>query len=253
MRAPGGAEPGTTAPARTAQGPVSRAGVGVAETLVALTLTLFMVALLAPLLARQHRGAAGVLVRMEETASRRVARDFTGRLAHGGPGPGVAAPGDPVRVRRFIGYGRPCNPGGWIFRGERGPRPGEDSVWVVFADGSRAVGSLDGVGGGDCAGSWTGGGSASAHLTLSSPLLPGGAGPGAGNLPVVVRVYEGGVLSVSDAFRYGRQGRIAQPLTAPNLDPGGSRVGRTGEGLELVLRHPGDTLALSGRWAEIRE
>lgn len=215
----------------------SRRGVTVVETLVALTLLLFLAGLLVQLLVGAHRTGRRVSGRLEVAEARRVARDLVDWSVRGG---GIREdPGRVLTLRSFVGHGEPCPGGGFAYRGRRLPDPARDSLWLLGPDGSWTVEPAAGLRHTGC------------HAGSPGPPLPGfrldpATGPMTG--VVLVRVFEGGRFTLGDALRYGRAGTRAQPLTAPVLDPVRStlEVGRGRVLLTVVGR--GDSLGTERRW-----
>ena len=209
-------------------------GVTVVETAVALFLTLFLSVLLMKLAAGVRRGGEETIRRTEVAEARRVARDLlqetlAGAVAPLPPGPGASA-------RFWVGWAVPCGGGVWAYRGRRRPAPERDSLWVVDAGGESRILGLAASAGGACS------------LSGEAAVVLEGEAAGLLDRAAMVRVFESGRVTLSDAFRYGRVGTAPQPLTATVLDPGASSLVTTDTGVEASLASRGESTPTRWRW-----
>lgn len=221
-------------------GPMSqpRRGVTVVETLVALTLLFLLTGLLVQLLAGAGRSGRQVSNRLEVVEARRVARDLVDLSVRSGGS--LDETGRALGLRSYVGHGEPCPGGGFVYRGRRLPDPGRDSLWLMAPDGTWTVEAATSLTSAACVGS------------LPGPALPGfaldaGVGPAAG--VILVRVFEAGRFTLTDALRYGRVGTRAQPLTAPVLDPTRSFVEVGGGRVRLSVVGWQDTIGMVRSWS----
>lgn len=210
---------------------MNRQGASLLETLIALTLTLFMLTGVTIMLARVERLLRQQTLRLEQVEVLRVARDRVGRSFQTG-GAMVGAPAsDGLTIRAFRGSAEWCGDG-WRETGVRAPDPGRDSVWWVAPTGALRIAALVDRQPGGCGGEgyrWDG---TDSLASGASYVIAGG----------VVRYFEVGRLRIDDAVRYGRLGQSAQPLTPAAL--------ASGSGVELL----GDgSIALKTRFQGGRE
>lgn len=216
------------------------------ELAVSLAVLLLLSALLAGLLARAAGQARTVSSRLETVEARRVTRDLLDHGVRAGgvlPGSG-AGDRDRVRLRSFVGHGEGCGDGVFAYRGRRRPDPARDSVWVLRDDGTWTVTATGPVRSGVCPPGPAGGDRAGVELPELAPDRSGAS-------PVVLRFFEPGRYTLSDALRYGRTGSPAQPLTGPVLDPSRSEL-ESGQGeIRARVAGAGDS-ALVGRGWGIR-
>ncbi|HSM04417.1 MAG TPA: hypothetical protein VK858_07335 [Longimicrobiales bacterium] len=210
-----------------------RRGAGLTETLVALLLTLGLLGVVGTVLVREQRVAAALTRRVEWLESARLARDLLELAVSADPDPERPV-GDELPVRTFIGRAERCGDDGWLVSGRRLPDPERDSLQVVTGDGRVRVVRLRTVGASTCPG-----GREASRLDTEPPLHPDAR---------VVRVFERGVWRVDDALRYRRGRSGAQPLTAPVLDPGRSRLSTGPEGVWLDVGGAGGAPPASRSW-----
>ena len=210
----------------------TRAGVTVAETLVALLLGLLVVQGAFKAAARVRTVHQRIMGQAEVLSSMRLAGALLRTEArHGAPGRDWSMDRGALSLRAFRGTGLVCPHGSmatsWVvsYTGYRRPDPTKDSVLVLDGTGTAASASLVAVrpapetcGGAPLRGGLT--------LEVDSPLPSGG---------VVARVYERGTYSLSAAaLRYRRGAGGRQPLT-PEVWARESGWSRDGTWLHLVL------------------
>lgn len=197
------------------------------EMLVALLLTLGLGLLLVSLASSMNRASLGVVHRMEVVEARRLVRDLVGWIGRVG---GTPRDGDGLRSRVFVGWALACESGpGYRYRGRRAPDPSRDSVWWVGGDGSTGLAALERVSRSEC-----GDGSPAWSLAVGDSLPVG----------LLLRTFESGRFTVSDALRYAREGTRPQPLTAAVLDPGRSGLTVRGGRIQVRLTGVGDSLGV---------
>jgi hypothetical protein len=207
------------------------------ETVVALLLTATLLALLLRSVASGARALRGMTALAEQIEAARIARALAERVA---AADGIVGPGEragEVRVHLPIGWAERCD-SSFIWYGIRTPDPERDSALVLDSLARFHRVAVSGSGLRLCG-------------ALSGPLMPGASmrtidlAPAVAG-PVVVRVFESGVLRVDDAVRYARLGTARQPLTSATLDPSGSGVG-VGDGT-LRVRVADSIRRWEGSW-----
>lgn len=208
------------------------------EMVVALALLFFLAGLLAQLMASARKASWRVSRRLEAVETRRVTRDLVDWAVRSGGG--RSDPGRAMRVRFFVGHGEPCPTGGFSYRGRRLPDAGRDSLWLLGDDGRWRVEAATGLALQPCADSVGGGSSLGFRL---------GTGGGTDLAVVVVRVFESGAFTLSDALRYARSGTRSQPLTGAVLDPGHSAVEVRSGRVHLSAVAEGDSVGVERSWA----
>ncbi len=209
-------------------------GSALVESLVALLLTTGLLILVGGLVVQHHKGARTLSHRIEGVESARVTRDLIslGLAAD----PGARVDGSELFVRTFVGVAVPCGEAGWRYQGRRLPDPERDSLWSVTAAGTIRLAALTAGRAGDSDDS---AGARVLGLEADPPLSPEIR---------LVRVFESGRYRLDDAFRYGRVGSGAQPLSAAVLDPGRSGITRQGAGVTVSLVTRGRELGFTGGW-----
>lgn len=199
-----------------------RRGAGFVEALVGLLLTAGLLIGMAGILVHQQRLVRALGIRIETVEAARMTRDLVSLAVAADPEAEVGPGG--LAVRNFVGLGQGCGNGGWVYRGRRLPDPARDSLWLVSEAGRIRLARLVSVGEGQCA-------SAVEARVLdleADPPLTADVG--------LFRVFESGRYRLDDAFRYGRRGSGAQPLTAPVLDPARSGISTRGSELDVQLQ-----------------
>lgn len=188
-------------------GPTGREGFGAVEAIVALALTALLLGLLVGTAAAGRRSLERVARAAERVESARLARTLVGRIMIEAAALEPVEGRDEVRVRLPIGWAEPCD-SAFRWWGVRAPDPSRDSAVVLDRLARRRTVSV-----------------------RAAPLRACEAGAGRTFLldppvedPVLLRVFEAGVIRIDDAVRYGRWGTPRQPLSAASLDPSASGV-----------------------------
>lgn len=160
-----------------------------------------------------------------------------------GARPGVDVMADPggLALRVFRGWGVVCstsmNGVAVEWRGLRLPDPTKDSLELTLADGrQRVVALVETSAGSECEGSGD----------VRRLIWPDGSLTGY-PAPVLVRVFERGVYSVTDAFRYRRGAGGRQPLTPAILDAARSELAVVAGAPEVRVAIPGGSVR-TRRW-----
>lgn len=216
-----------------------RGGFAAFEWVLAITLTLVLVALSAQSVQHFVRRGFARLARAEWDQQAALAGSVLaaelGRAST--PEDWTVHSGDSVRVRAFRGTGWICGtqPAPTprvivVFAGDRLPNPAKDSILIHGAQGRPSVRPLRGR--------------RSGVTCPALPLTPAEAWDVGGAIPTqgLLRLFESGAYSVSDGslrYRAGRGGR--QPVVGSTFDTAsglsaGPTAGLVGTSVELILR-----------------
>jgi len=212
-------------------------GITLVEVAVALSVLLLLSALIAGLLGDAASGSHTVTSRLEVVEARRITRDLVDHGIRAGGASAVDSRG--LRVRNFVGHAEACGGGVLAYRGRRRPDPSRDSVWILRADGTQLVTPLEPIRWSPCPSPATGAEGLVLSWPAVDPRLPA---------PALVRIFEFGRYTVSDALRYGRAGSPAQPLTAPVLEATASGIQAVAGGVQVEVTGQTDTTGIARRW-----
>jgi hypothetical protein len=219
----------------------SRAGGLLLETLISLTIGVFVLGAFVGVMTSTLRWSRALSGRSEALEFVRTVWGVLDEELRPGM---VGRDWDPVtgtslRLRAFRGVGRVCLPAGdsegWIvaFRGRRFPEAVRDSLLVLGEDGGwRAFSLLTVARAGGCA---TGSGEEVFRMGWSEPSEE--------IRPILVRLFESGEYHLADgALRYRRGGGGRQPLTPERLGLG-SGFRALPNGVEVQIEFPGNPSA----------
>lgn len=214
-------------------GALGRGGTSVVETLWALVLGLFMMALAMRVVARQRAAVAALAEQSDALATVRVARQVLGQEGRSGDPSrdGWAVSDDSLALRAFRGVAYVCGFGPdpdqvWVeAEGVRLPEPAKDSVLLLDVTGTWT--SLALIDAGPASGCKPDGPGQGQRWRLSG-LVPPGA--------VLARFFERGSYHVADgALRYRRGASGRQPLTPEVVQTRISLFQDTPAGVTLLL------------------